>query len=183
MKAKPVRKTNALRALEAKGFAYGTAVYDSGGVAVDAVKVAEKVGMPPEQVFKTLVAVGSTTGPAAFVIPGDCELDLRKAAAASGNKKVEMLPVRELKGLTGYERGGCSPIGMARPLPAWIDETCELFDQIAVSAGVIGMQMILAPGDLIAASGAVTAGRTGSFVDDRRRVAGRLARLLPSQDG
>jgi len=156
MKAKSIRKTNALRALDARSIPYRVALYDSGGAAVDAVTVAEKVGMPPEQVFKTLIAVGSATGPAAFVIPGDCELDLRKAAAASGNKKVEMLPVRELKALTGYERGGCSPIGMARELPTFIDETCELFDEIAVSAGVIGLQMVLAPADLLAASGART---------------------------
>jgi Cys-tRNA(Pro)/Cys-tRNA(Cys) deacylase len=87
MKTKSVRKTNALRALDARGIAYRTATYGSGGVAVDAATVAEKIGMPPEQVFKTLIAVGSATGPAAFVIPGDCELDLRKAAAASGNKE------------------------------------------------------------------------------------------------
>lgn len=157
MKARPIRKTNALRALDRQGVQYRTASYESGGIAVDAVTVAAKIGMPSEQVFKTLIAVGPKTGPAAFVIPGDCELDLRKAAAASGNKKVEMLPVRELKSLTGYERGGCSPIGMARPLPTWIDETCELFGEIAVSAGAIGLQMILAPAELMAASGAARA--------------------------
>ena len=157
MRSKPPRKTNALRLLDARGVAYRTACYDSGGLAVDAVTVAAKIGMPPEQVFKTLIAVGSATGPAAFIIPGDCELDLRKAAAASGNKKLEMLPVRELKALTGYERGGCSPLAMARPLPAWIDESAELFDEIAVSAGVIGMQMILSPAELIAAAPATPA--------------------------
>lgn len=160
MKAKAIRKTNALRALDARSIPYRVASYESGGVAVDAVTVAQKVGMPTEQVFKTLIAVGSATGPAAFVIPGDCELDLKKAAAASGNKKIDMLPVRDLKALTGYERGGCSPIGMARELPTWIDETCEMFDEIAVSAGVIGLQMVLAPADLLAASGA----RTGDLV-------------------
>lgn len=160
MKTKPVRKTNALRALDARSIPYRTASYESGGVAVDAATVAEKIGMPPEQVFKTLIAVGSATGAAAFVIPGDCELDLRKAAASSGNKKVEMLPVRELKALTGYERGGCSPLAMTRDLPTWIDETCELFDEIAVSAGLIGLQMILAPADLMAASGATPADLT-----------------------
>lgn len=160
MKGKPIRKTNALRALDAAEIEYRAEAYESGGVAADAETVAAKIGLPPEQVFKTLIAVGSTTGPAAFVIPGDCELDLRKAAAASGNKKVEMLPVRELKGLTGYERGGCSPLAMARPLPTWIDETCELFEEIAVSAGLIGLQMVLAPGDLIVAAGAEKADLT-----------------------
>ncbi|MBI1355913.1 MAG: Cys-tRNA(Pro) deacylase [Acidobacteria bacterium] len=152
MKSKPPRKTNALRLLDSRGIRYETASYDSGGVAVDAATVAQKIGMPPEQVFKTLIAVGPSTGPVAFVVPGDCELDLRKAAAASGNKKIEMLPLRELKGLTGYERGGCSPVGMARPLPTWIDESVELFETVAVSAGAIGLQMILAPADLIEAA-------------------------------
>ena len=160
MKAKPTRKTNALRALDAAGIAYRTAAYESGGSAIDAVAVAAQIAMPPEQVFKTLVAVGATHGPAAFVIPGDCELDLRKAAAATGDKWVEMLPVRELKGLTGYERGGCSPVGMARRLPVWIDESCVLFDEIAVSAGLIGLQMILAPEELLTACG----GRTANLV-------------------
>jgi Cys-tRNA(Pro)/Cys-tRNA(Cys) deacylase len=151
MKTKPFRKTNALRALDAAGICYRIAAYDSGGVAIDAVAVAAKIALPAEQVFKTLIAVGSTHGPAAFVVPGDCELDLRKAAAATGDKRVEMLPVRELKALTGYERGGCSPVGMARRPPVWIDESCALFDELAVSAGMIGLQMILAPDDLLRA--------------------------------
>ena len=152
-----MKKTNALRLLDAGGFAYRTAGYDSGGQALEATAVAAKVGMPAEQVFKTLVAVGDKTGPAVFVIPGPCDLDLKKAAAASGNKKVEMLPVRELRGLTGYERGGCSPFGMKKKLPTFVDETCALFEEVAVSAGAIGMQAVLAPGDLLAAAEASAA--------------------------
>ncbi len=149
-----MKKTNAMRLLDAAGIAYRAAAYESGGVAIEAVAVAAKVGMPAEQVFKTLVAVGERKGPAVFVVPGPCELDLKKAAAAYGDKKVEMLPVRELRGLTGYERGGCSPLGMKRELPTFIDETCEIYDEIAVSAGVIGLQMIVSPLELARVAGA-----------------------------
>jgi Cys-tRNA(Pro)/Cys-tRNA(Cys) deacylase len=155
-----VKKTNALRLLEAGGYAYRTASYDSGGQAVEATLVAAKIGMPAEQVFKTLIAVGDKTGPAVFVVPGDSDLDLKKAAAASGNKKVEMLPLRELRGLTGYERGGCSPFGMKKKLPTFVDDSCELFEEIAVSAGVIGLQVVLSPGDLLAAAEAEPADLT-----------------------
>jgi len=155
-----VKKTNAVRLLDAAGIAYRTAAYESGGQALEATQVAAKIGMPAEQVFKTLVAVGDRTGPAVFVVPGPCDLDLKKAAAAMGDKKVEMLPVRKLRGLTGYERGGCSPFGMKRKLPTFVDESCELFDEVAVSAGVIGMQVILAPRDLLAAAEARAADLT-----------------------
>ncbi len=155
-----MKKTNALRLLDAAGRAYRTASYESGGQAVEASVVAAKIGMPPEQVFKTLIAVGDKGGPAVFVVPGACDLDLKKAAAASGDKKVEMLPVRELRGLTGYERGGCSPFGMKKKLPTFIDESCELFEEIAVSAGVIGLQVVLAPTDLLVAAEARTADLT-----------------------
>lgn len=152
-----MKKTNAMRLLDAAGFAYRTASYDSGGQAVEASVVAAKIGMPPEQVFKTLIAAGDKTGPAVFVVPGACDLDLKKAAAASGNKKVEMLPVRELRGLTGYERGGCSPFGMKKKLPTFVDESCELFEEIAVSAGAIGMQVILHGRDLLTGAEAQSA--------------------------
>jgi Cys-tRNA(Pro)/Cys-tRNA(Cys) deacylase len=155
-----VKKTNALRLLDSGGYVYRTASYESGGQAVEATLVAAKIGMPAEQVFKTLVAVGDKTGPAVFVVPGDCDLDLKKAAAASGNKKVEMLPLRELRGLTGYERGGCSPFGMKKRLPTFVDESCELFDEIAVSAGVIGLQVALSPSDLLLAAEAAAADLT-----------------------
>ena len=151
-----MKKTNALRLLDSAGIPYRTAEYDSGGEAVEATLVAQKIGMPAEQVFKTLIAVGDRTGPAAFVIPGSCDLDLKKAATAAGAKKVEMLPVRELRGLTGYERGGCSPLGMKRKLPTYFDETCLLFEEIAVSAGLIGLQMVVTPEALLGVAEAET---------------------------
>lgn len=149
-----MKKTNALRLLDRAKIPYRTLAYDSGGEAVEAQVVAQKIGMPPEQVFKTLVALGDRNGHAVFVIPGPCNLDLRKAAKASGDKRIDLIAVRDLQPLTGYVRGGCSPIGMTKPLPAYIDESCELFDEIAVSAGVIGMQMVLKPADLLAAADA-----------------------------
>jgi Cys-tRNA(Pro)/Cys-tRNA(Cys) deacylase len=104
--------------------------------------------MPVEQVFKTLVTRGDRTGTLVFCIPVDEELDLRKAAAVSGNKKVEMIHVKELLEITGYMRGGCSPIGMKKKYPTYLDETAMLFDEIAVSAGRRGLQLILSPATL-----------------------------------
>ena len=109
---------------------------------------AEQIGIPAEQVFKTLVTRGDKTGILVFCIPVDMELDLKKAAAVSKNKKVEMTHMKELLALTGYIRGGCSPIGMKKKYPTFIDETCILFDEIAVSAGIRGEQVILSPEDL-----------------------------------
>ena len=107
-------KTNAIRILESRGIAHRVATYEVDEDELDAVSVARKIGVAPERVFKTLVAVGDKTGHVVFVIPGDCELDLKKAARASGNKKVEMIRMKELLPVTGYVRGGCSPIGMKR---------------------------------------------------------------------
>ncbi len=143
-------KTNAMRLLDAAGIDYRTAEYDYDESDLSGVHAAEAIGMPPEQVFKTLVARGDWTGPLVFCIPVCGELDLRKAAAVSGNKKVEMLHVRELLGLTGYLRGGCSPIGMKKKFPTYLEETAVLFDEIAVSAGLRGEQIILSPASLIA---------------------------------
>ena len=109
---------------------------------------AEQLGMPAEQVFKTLVTRGDKTGLLVFCIPVLDELDLRRAAQISGNKKLEMIHVKELLPLTGYMRGGCSPIGMKKKYPTFLDETCELCDRIAVSAGQRGVQMLLRPADL-----------------------------------
>ena len=104
---------------------------------------AEAVGLPPEQVFKTLVTRGTKTGIHVFCIPVCCELDLKKAAKAAGDKSIEMVPVKELLPLTGYIRGGCSPVGMKKHYPTHFDETCQLFDEIAISAGERGHQMIV----------------------------------------
>ena len=105
--------------------------------------------MPPEQVFKTLVARGEKRGIVVFCVPVCCELDLKKAAKAAGDKKIEMVHMKELLPLTGYIRGGCSPIGMKKVYPTFIDETAQLYEEIAVSAGMRGQQLILHPDDLI----------------------------------
>lgn len=142
-------KTNALRLITQAGIPHRTASYDFDEHDLSGAKVAAAIGMPPEQVFKTLVARGDKTGVVVFCIPVLCTLDLKKAAKVSGNKKVEMVHMNELLPLTGYIRGGCSPIGMKKTYPTFIDETAELFDEIAVSAGARGQQILLAPGDLI----------------------------------
>lgn len=142
-------KTNAMRLLDAAGIAYRTAHYDYDESDLSGVHAAKAVGMPVEQVFKTLVTRGDKTGPTVFCIPVHLELDLKKAAAVSGNKKLDMVHVRELQGLTGYLRGGCSPIGMKKKFPTFIDETAVLFDEIAVSGGMRGEQILLEPMRLI----------------------------------
>lgn len=142
-------KTNVMRLLEAAGIAYRTAEYEYDEANLSGLHAAEQVGMDADQVFKTLVTRGDKTGILVFCIPVDMELDLKKAAAVSKNKKVEMTHMKELLGLTGYIRGGCSPIGMKKKYPTFIDETCILFDEIAVSAGVRGEQVILNPQDLV----------------------------------
>jgi Cys-tRNA(Pro)/Cys-tRNA(Cys) deacylase len=144
-------KTNAIRILESKGVAHRVSSYEWSEDELDAVSIARKIGVAPERVFKTLVAIGDRTGHVVFVIPGDCELDLKKAARASGDKRVEMIKLKDLFPTTGYVRGGCSPIGMKKPFPTFIDETAQLFDAIHVSAGARGMQVALAPVDLVAA--------------------------------
>lgn len=143
-------KTNAMRLLDAAGLSYRCTQYDYDESDLSGLHAAEQIGMPPEQVFKTLVTRGDKTGVTVFCIPVSSELDLRKAAAVSGNKKVEMTHVKELVDLTGYIRGGCSPIGMKKKYPTFIDETAPLWDAIAVSAGRRGEQIIMEPKTLIA---------------------------------
>ena len=142
-------KTNVIRLLDAAGVHYRTAEYEYDESDLSGRHAAEQLDLPAEQVFKTLVARGDKTGPVVFCIPVLDELDLRRAAAVSGNKKVELIHLKELLPLTGYLRGGCSPIGMKKKFPTYIDETCILFDEIAVSAGARGKQIILSPDDLI----------------------------------
>jgi Cys-tRNA(Pro)/Cys-tRNA(Cys) deacylase len=141
-------KTNAARLLDAAGIPYELREYPVDEDHLSAPHVAEAIGMPPEQVFKTLVVRGDRTGVLLASIPANTELDLKALAAASGNKKVELVAVKEVLGLTGYIRGGVSPLGTRKPYPVYLDETAELWDTIAVSAGVRGCQMLLAPGDL-----------------------------------
>ncbi|HXA51750.1 MAG TPA: Cys-tRNA(Pro) deacylase [Candidatus Acidoferrum sp.] len=142
-------KTNAARILDAAGIHYELREYEVDEDDLSAPRVAEKIGMPPAQVFKTLVARGDRTGVLMACIPANTELDLKAVASASGNKKVDLVPVKEVLGLTGYIRGGVSPIGTRKPYPFYIDETADLWDVISVSAGVRGCQLLLAPDDLV----------------------------------
>lgn len=136
-------KTNAVRLVLAAGFNCCEKYYDFDENDLNGNHAAEAIGLPSEQVFKTLVARGSKTGINVFCIPVCCELDLKLAAKAAGDKSMEMLPVKELLAVTGYIRGGCSPIGMKKSYPTFIDETCQLYDEIAVSAGERGHQMLI----------------------------------------
>jgi Cys-tRNA(Pro)/Cys-tRNA(Cys) deacylase len=144
-------KTNAIRILESKGIDFTFAEYEC-DEAIDAVAVASAIGAAPETVFKTLAARSDRNEILVFVIPGNFELNLKKAAKASGVKSVSMLAVRELQPTTGYIRGGCSPVGMKKHFPTFIDETAQLHGRIYVSAGVRGMQVCLSPTDLAAAA-------------------------------
>lgn len=142
-------KTNAVRILESKNIAHSTFEYESDENEIDAVSVANKIGAEPETVFKTLVARNESSELLVFVIPGNFELNLKKAAKASGSKSIELIKVKELQPLTGYIRGGCSPIGMKKLFHTFIDETAQLYEKIYCSAGVRGMQLYLAPTDLL----------------------------------
>ena len=142
-------KTNVMRLLEAAGISYRTAEYEYDESNLSGLHAAEQVGMAPEQVFKTLVLRGDKNGLLVCVIPGDKEVDLKKAAKISGNKKVEMIAMKELLPLTGYIRGGCTPIGMKKPYPTWIHLTATDFPFIYISAGQRGLQLKLNPEDLI----------------------------------
>ena len=141
-------KTNAVRLVQQAKIPCREAFYEFDEQDLRGIHAAAAVGMPAEQVFKTLVARGERTGINVFCIPVCCELDLKKAAKAAGDKKIEMVAVKELLGLTGYIRGGCSPVGMKKKYPTFFDETCQLWDEIAVSAGARGHQMILPPEQL-----------------------------------
>lgn len=141
-------KTNAIRILESKGITFTVHTYEVEEDDLSGSTVAKKIGAAEESVFKTLVADGDKTGINVFCIPVSEELNLKKAAAASGNKKIEMVKVKELLPLTGYIRGGCSPIGMKKEYPTFIEETAQLFEKIYISAGIRGMQVCLSPAEL-----------------------------------
>lgn len=138
-------KTNAVRLVEKAGIAYEEKFYDYDESDLSGTHAAQVLGIPEEQVFKTLVARGVKTGINVFCIPVCCELDLKKAAKAAGDKNMELVAVKELLGLTGYIRGGCSPVGMKKRYPTYMDELCLLCDKIALSAGERGHQMIVPP--------------------------------------
>lgn len=138
-------KTNAIRLVEQAKIPCRERFYEFDEKDLSGIHAAQAIGMPPEQVFKTLVARGEKTGINVFCIPVCCELNLKKAAKAAGDKNMELVAVKELLGLTGYIRGGCSPVGMKKKYPTFLDETCILWEEIAVSAGARGHQMILPP--------------------------------------
>lgn len=138
-------KTNAVRLVQQAKIPCREHFYEFDENDLNGNHAAQAIGMPPEQVFKTLVARGPKTGIHVFCIPVCCELDLKKAAKAACDKSIELVAVKELLGLTGYIRGGCSPVGMKKHYPTFLDETCTLWDEIAVSAGERGHQMVLPP--------------------------------------
>ena len=140
-----MQKTNAMRILDKAKIQYKTAEYPVDENDLSGTHVADSVGMPYESVFKTLVARGDKTGIIVLCIPVHLELDLKKAARASGNKKLEMIAVKDLLPLTGYIRGGCSPVGMKKHYPTFIDETAILFDTICVSGGKVGLNLEISP--------------------------------------
>ena len=160
MSTEKVAKTNAARLLDRLGIAYKLQPYVIDPDDLTAISVAKKIGMPAEQVFKTLLA---HTGPGEHVfavIPGDAELNLKKLAHAAGAKKAELAALKEVEPLTGYIRGGVTVMAARRPFPAFADETIELFDEISVSAGMRGLQLVLSPADYLRASEAVLADLT-----------------------
>ena len=148
-------KTNALRLLETANIEYTAREYGVSDGEISGLSVAAKIGQEPERVFKTLVTEGKTTGLNVFVIPCSVELDLKKAARAAGDKYIEMIKARELEPKTGYVHGGCSPIGMKKQFPIFIDETAQLYKAINVSGGRIGLQVELSPYDLADLTAAV----------------------------
>ncbi|MCI6374347.1 MAG: Cys-tRNA(Pro) deacylase [Clostridiales bacterium] len=149
-------KTNVMRILEREGVSYLVHTY-SPETGIDGVSVARALGQDPQAVFKTLVTQGKSRAMFVFVIPVAATLNLKRAAAACGEKAIEMIPQKLLLPSTGYIHGGCSPVGMKKALPTFIDETAQLFDTICVSAGKIGAQVELAPDDLCRLTGALYA--------------------------
>src|SRR6476646_655346 len=142
-------KTNAVRLLDQLGIKYELRAYEVDPNDLTAESVAEKVGLPPEQVFKTLVARGDRNGICMAVIPGDAELDLKALANASGDRKIHLVQMKELLGLTGYIRGGVTAFAGKKDYPVYIDETLELFDVVSISAGIRGLQVLLKPEDYL----------------------------------
>jgi len=156
-KAEKTEKTNALRMLDKLKLSYALAEYDVDETDLSGAHAAEVSGMDPDMMYKTLVAKGDRTGYVVACIPVLAELELKQLAKVSGNKSVEMLHVKDLFDITGYVRGGCSPIGMKKAFPTFIDAGVLALQEVSVSAGRRGLQMILKPADLIKAAGAKTA--------------------------
>jgi len=149
MGKEPVSKTNTVRLLDQLGIQYELRAYEVDADNLAAETVAAKIGLPPEQVFKTLVARGDRNGVCMAVIPGNQELKLKALAATAGERKIQLVPVKELQALTGYIRGGVTALAAKRDFPVYVDETIELFDVVSISAGVRGLQILIAPADYL----------------------------------
>jgi Cys-tRNA(Pro)/Cys-tRNA(Cys) deacylase len=152
MAKESISKTNAARLLDQLGMHYELREYEVDPDDLAAETVAAKIGLPPEQVFKTLVARGDRNDVVIAVIPGDQELNLKALAAAAGERKIQLVPVKELQALTGYIRGGVTSLGAKREYPVFVDETIELFDVVSISAGIRGLQILIAPADYLRAT-------------------------------
>jgi len=157
------QKTNAVRLLDQLGIEYELRAYEVDPNDLTADSVAEKVGLPPEQVFKTLVARGDRRGICMAVIPGDVELDLKSLANASGDRKIHLVQMKELLGLTGYIRGGVTAFAGKKDYPVYVDETLELFDVVSISAGIRGLQVLLKPEDYLRVTKGTIAALTTSL--------------------
>jgi len=151
------QKTNAARFLDQTGIHYELREYEVDPEDLAAEAVATKIGLPPEQLFKTLVAEGDRQGICMAVIPSNTELDLKALAITSGNRTIQLVPVKEIQKLTGYIRGGVTALAAKKAYPVYVDETIELFEVISISAGVRGTQMLLSPTDFLRATGAIVA--------------------------
>jgi Cys-tRNA(Pro)/Cys-tRNA(Cys) deacylase len=147
-------KTNAVRVLDRAGISYELRRYDLSAAEFSAEHAAAVLGMPPETVFKTLLSIGDRSGPLFALIPARSSLDLRELARASGNKRIELAPLREVQALTGYLRGAVTALAPKHDYPVYIDETVELWPQVGISGGARGLEIVLAPADLIAVTGA-----------------------------
>mgnify|MGYP004478447005 CR=1 FL=1 len=156
-------KTNAVRVLDNLGIHYQLLSYEVDPSDLAAESIAEKVGLPPEEVFKTLVTKGDRKGICLAVIPGNTHLDLKALAKLTGNRKIEPVPLKDVQPLTGYIRGGVTALACKKPYPVYVDETIDLFDQVAVSAGMRGLMIHLAPGDYLKAVN----GTVGAIAQDK----------------
>src|SRR3981081_100932 len=165
-------KTNAARILEGLGIGYTLPAYEGDPEDLSAINVARKIGLPVEQVFKTLLTITAPEQYAFAVIPGDAELDFKKLARAAGARKAEMVSLKDVQPLTGYIRGGVTVFGAKKDFRAFVDETIELFDAISVSAGHRGVQIVLSPADYLRATGAAVADLTKSATDFTKNHSG-----------
>ena len=157
-KREKVQKTNAMRELDRAGISYEVRKFEETDVSRGVgIRIAEQLGEDPDSSLKTLVCVAPSGDHVVCCIPVACEVDLKKAAAAAGEKSLSLMPIKDLEAVTGYVRGGCTPIGMKKPFPTFIDETAQLYDEVGVSGGRRGLSIRLSPDDLVAFLGATLA--------------------------